>query len=360
MGVGVDAVYREACGRLPATFAAWAGHSPLAYHARRIVVPIAPFEAPFIVALTSKIAPYRAEWPAQFQAMSAKIRAAFGGELLAIHHVGSTAIPGLAAKPEIDLLVEVFAHRNEAARDAAMALLGYVRGSQLSDDHHFYRRDVEGVRTHKVHVCLAGHAQIERMLRFRDRLRDDAALRQQYQDLKLGLEAGNVGGIGEYLAGKAPFIDDVMSTMQVAPEDSAETRATKACPVLLRTIDGRLHGLAFRHPLAGIQVVKGSIKPGEPYADAAVRELAEESGVKAATATQDLGTWASGFQHQVWSFQRCEAPGPLPATWTFETADDGGRVFDFFWHPLHRDLPSPCHWLFQAAWRRIGAWTRAG
>ncbi|MCY1527093.1 GrpB protein [compost metagenome] len=119
-------------------------------------------------------------------------------------------MPELAAKPEIDVLVVVAEHRNEPARNDFMRALGYVRGSDLSTGHHFYRRDVDGVRTHKVHVCISGHPQIERMLRFRDLLRGDPALRQQYQDLKSQLEASNREGIGEYLAKKAPFIDAVM------------------------------------------------------------------------------------------------------------------------------------------------------
>lgn len=91
-----------------------------------------------------------------------------------------------------------------------MIRLGYVRGSDLSAEHQFYRRDVAGVRTHKVHVCVSGHWQIKRMLRFRDLLRDDEQLRRDYQQLKLHLEAINRNGIGEYLAAKAPFIDEVM------------------------------------------------------------------------------------------------------------------------------------------------------
>lgn len=160
--------------------------------------------------LTSTISLYDSRWPALFLTAKEQIKAAFGAELVAIHHVGSTAVPGLAAKPEIDLLIEVSAHLNEARRDTVMRELGYARGSDLSAGHHFYRRDVDGIRTHKAHVCLTGHRQIERMLRFRDRLRHDPVLRQQYQDLKLELEASNTGGIGEYLAKKAPFIDGVM------------------------------------------------------------------------------------------------------------------------------------------------------
>lgn len=164
------------------------------------------------MALTSKISPYDSRWPALFLAAKEQIAKAFGSELIAIHHVGSTAVPGLAAKPEIDMLVEVSTHRNEPSRESVMSGLGYVRGSDLSAGHHFYRRDVDGVRTHKIHVCISGHSQIERMLRFRDILRGDPIIRKRYQDLKLELEAGNTGGIGEYLARKAPFIEEVMES----------------------------------------------------------------------------------------------------------------------------------------------------
>ncbi|MBB1630569.1 GrpB family protein [Cupriavidus sp. UME77] len=162
--------------------------------------------------LTSKISHYDSRWPALFLTEKERIAKGLGTELVGIYHVGSTAVPGLAAKPEIDLLVEVSAHRNEPARDSFMSALGYVRGSDLSAGHHFYRRDMDGVRTHKVHVCVSGHWQIERMLRFRDLLRSDPVVRQQYQDLKFELETSNRGGIAEYLAKKAPFIDALMGT----------------------------------------------------------------------------------------------------------------------------------------------------
>ncbi|WP_028629016.1 GrpB family protein [Metapseudomonas resinovorans] len=162
------------------------------------------------MALTSTITRYNENWPALFLAEQARIAEGFQAELLAIHPVGSTAVPGLAAKPEIDVLVVVSGHRDEPAKKTFMTTLGYARGSNLSEGHHFSRRDVDGVRTHKVHVCINGHPQIARMLRFRELLRHDSAIRQQYQALKLQLEASNREGIGEYLAGKAPFIDEVV------------------------------------------------------------------------------------------------------------------------------------------------------
>lgn len=160
--------------------------------------------------LTSKISTYDSQWPQMFFAEKERIRGCFEDEIIEIHHVGSTAVPGLAAKPEIDLLIAVSGHENEPQRSACLYRLGYVRGKDLFAEHHFYRRDIDGVRTHKLHVCTDGHWQIERMLRFRDLLRADAALRQRYQTLKLELEASNSQGIGEYLARKRPFIDAIL------------------------------------------------------------------------------------------------------------------------------------------------------
>lgn len=160
------------------------------------------------MALTSRISEYDNQWPRMFDAEKTRLEGALGAKAVEIHHAGSTAVPGLAAKPEIDLLVVVSDHEGEARVDQAMAALGYIRGKNLSEGHHFYRRDVGGVRTHKVHVCLLGHWQISRML-FRDMLRQDD-LRQEYQNLKLELASANEHGIKEYLARKAPFIDAVV------------------------------------------------------------------------------------------------------------------------------------------------------
>lgn len=167
------------------------------------------------MALTRKISPYDPQWPLQFSTEKQRVAQAFDAELIDIHHVGSTAVPEIYAKPEIDMLVVVSQHLNEEVRSEFLHTLGYVRGSDLSAGHHFYRRDVDGVRTHKIHVCAAGHVQIDRMLRFRDLLRENDTIRQQYQDIKLQLEANNRGGIGEYLSHKAPYIDAWLEPHQV-------------------------------------------------------------------------------------------------------------------------------------------------
>jgi 8-oxo-dGTP pyrophosphatase MutT (NUDIX family) len=126
--------------------------------------------------------------------------------------------------------------------------------------------------------------------------------------------------------------------------------ANKVCPVILRSVESARQLLALEHPLAGYQLVKGSIEAGESSDEAALRELAEESGLTAVRAVRQLGIWESGFQGQVWAFVLCESAERLPETWLHHAADDGGHDFRFFWHPLFGP-PRSEHWhsVFQGA-----------
>ncbi len=82
----------------------------------------------------------------------------------------------------------------------------------------------------------------------------------------------------------------------------------KACPVVLRQDgDGRRRILAFEHPQAGKQLIKGTIEQGEPPDHAALRELAEESGIFEAVLVGSLGRFEVGPPHQVWLAYLCEA-----------------------------------------------------
>ena len=111
----------------------------------------------------------------------------------------------------------------------------------------------------------------------------------------------------------------------------------KACPVVLRLKNNKLELLAFEHPTAGNQLVKGNIKKDEPLEDACIRELEEESGIKAQVVKQ-LGVWEPNFKKQVWGICLMHYDNLLPDTWLFETKDDGGHTFRFFWQPLDQPL----------------------
>ena len=108
----------------------------------------------------------------------------------------------------------------------------------------------------------------------------------------------------------------------------------KACPVVVRGSGPALAIMAFRHPLSGCQLVKGTIERGERAEEAAVRELLEEAGIHGRV-LRDLGLWQSGHNDQLWSFHLCQAATVLPDTWSHHCADAGGHTFEFFWQPLY-------------------------
>jgi len=112
--------------------------------------------------------------------------------------------------------------------------------------------------------------------------------------------------------------------------------ADKACPVVFRDSSMR-QILAFEHPEAGIQLVKGTIEPGEDARTAALRELEEEAGIVDTAIAKDLGTWAPTGSGQVWSLQLCTYSPRLPDSWTHHCPDDGGHDLRFFWHDMYRE-----------------------
>ncbi|MEM1146598.1 MAG: GrpB family protein [Pseudomonadota bacterium] len=165
--------------------------------------------------LTSEITAYDACWPGQYDRAAAALNAVFGAACLSLHHVGSTAVAGLSAKPEIDILAVVSTSESLAVWARALRRLGYRRGGDLSHGHHFFKRDHGGVRTHKLHICRVGHPMIMRMLALRDHLRTHAGDRAAYDALKRRLAQENRFGIAEYLNAKAPFLDALYDRIQV-------------------------------------------------------------------------------------------------------------------------------------------------
>jgi 8-oxo-dGTP pyrophosphatase MutT (NUDIX family) len=111
----------------------------------------------------------------------------------------------------------------------------------------------------------------------------------------------------------------------------------KACPVVLRQRGGATEVLVFRHPLAGMQLVKGTIEADEKPSRAAQRELFEEAGVPTLGEGRQLGSDGTIAEGQVWHFVLCPV-SDLPERWTFHTHDDGGHLFAFSWHGLDAPL----------------------
>ena len=170
-----------------------------------------------------RIAPYDAQWPELFCSERDHLRARLPSELLGrIEHFGSTAVPGLAAKPIIDLLVEVT--DLEATKTRIVPILeaqGYDylwRPAMSVDDGlpfyaWFIKRNAAGTRTHHIHMVEPHFSQWDALI-FRDYLLTHPAAAQDYQELKLHLAAAHPNDREAYTTGKSEFVGRIMQDAQ--------------------------------------------------------------------------------------------------------------------------------------------------
>jgi GrpB-like predicted nucleotidyltransferase (UPF0157 family) len=166
------------------------------------------------------VVPYEPEWPRRFVAEAALL-----AEVLApwleggIHHVGSTAIPELAAKPVIDMIAGV--RDFEEARAAYEPLLAhsYVHTPHRPGiAHHFSKPSARlSELDFNLHLTEPGSDLWRERLAFRDALRADKALAAEYEVLKLGLAGAHGADVGAYTAGKRAFVSRVLATAGLRP-----------------------------------------------------------------------------------------------------------------------------------------------
>jgi GrpB-like predicted nucleotidyltransferase (UPF0157 family) len=147
-------------------------------------------------------------WPAAYDAARARLLDAASGRFVHLEHIGSTAVPGLAAKPVIDLLAAIASEDVVADLAVRLAPLGYDwRPRVLAEvDVAYFRRRAGGVRTHHLHVVLAAHWDGDDRRRFRDLLRARPELAAAYVELKRELAARHGPDREAYTDGKTGFI----------------------------------------------------------------------------------------------------------------------------------------------------------
>jgi GrpB-like predicted nucleotidyltransferase (UPF0157 family) len=136
---------------------------------------------------------------------------ALGSNVVAIHHIGSTAIPHIFAKPVIDILIEADSLDAVDSRNDAMRALGYeVMGELGIPGRRYFRKDnTDGHRTHNVHTFEAGTDNVLRHLAFRDFMRAYPDRAQEYSDLKRRLATANPDSLQQYMDGKDAFIKEM-------------------------------------------------------------------------------------------------------------------------------------------------------
>lgn len=134
------------------------------------------------------IVDYNPEWATLFEQEKARLLAVAGDYIEEIQHVGSTAVPGLAAKPIIDIMIAIRGLSLVEKTVAPIESLGYgYMGEYGLPERHFFRKptnDSWSNRTHHIHMVLKGSNQWVNQFHFRDYLRAHPETRQQYEDLK--------------------------------------------------------------------------------------------------------------------------------------------------------------------------------
>ena len=160
------------------------------------------------------VVPYDPQWPAKFERAAREVRAALGESVLVIHHIGSTSIPGIHAKPIIDMLaVASDLSRIESRSEAMRAIAFEPMGEFGIAGRRYFRRDnAAGVRTEQVHTFADQSPHILRHLAFRDFLRTHPDIAQEYSQLKQRLAAAHRFDIDAYMDGKDPFIRQTQET----------------------------------------------------------------------------------------------------------------------------------------------------
>lgn len=157
------------------------------------------------------LAPHQSSWAKMFDEEARRIRAILSANALAIHHIGSTAIPGIVAKPIIDMLVAVADLECVDRCNGDMATIGYeAKGAHGIPMRRYFRKENDcGIRTHHVHIYLSSSPEIDRHLAFRDFLNAHPDWANAYSNLKMKLAAKHAYCTQDYQEGKSEFVTSI-------------------------------------------------------------------------------------------------------------------------------------------------------
>jgi GrpB-like predicted nucleotidyltransferase (UPF0157 family) len=155
------------------------------------------------------LAEYDPAWPVRFEREAARIRAALGDDALRVEHVGSTSVPGLAAKPIIDIVLAVPDSSDEPAYVPMLEAAGYVL--RIREPEWFEHRLFKGPDTDvNLHTFSRGCTEIDRMTAFRDWLRTHDDERELYLRTKRELAARTWGYVQEYADAKTEVVEGII------------------------------------------------------------------------------------------------------------------------------------------------------
>lgn len=161
------------------------------------------------------LCPYDLQWPTRFMAERTRLLSLFPTQFLGVEHIGSTAIPGMAAKPIIDILGGV---ESIAVADTLIGPLlrsAYTTSMEFNatlTDRRWLMRWADGRRTHHLHLVVLGGAEWQQRVHFRDALRADSDLAERYERLKHDISRKHTADREAYTDAKTEFVLSVCAT----------------------------------------------------------------------------------------------------------------------------------------------------
>jgi GrpB-like predicted nucleotidyltransferase (UPF0157 family) len=161
------------------------------------------------------LAPYDPEWPRLYEREADRIREALGARAMVLEHAGSTSVPGLSAKPRIDIILGVADSADEGSYVPLLEAAGYVLRIREPDWHE--HRVLKGPHTDiNLHVFSVGCAEISRMIGFRDHLRTNEADRVLYERKKQELAGQTWKYTQHYADAKSEVVEEILGRIGVS------------------------------------------------------------------------------------------------------------------------------------------------
>ena len=192
------------------------------------------------------VAPYCPQWPLRFAEVRAELLAAFASSAIEVEHIGSTAIPGLAAKPIIDVLLGANELAIIESKISTLGDLGYEYISKYQGEfpnRRYFVRPAGSSPRVNVHAVALGSTFWQEHLTFRNVLRSDASLVAQYEQLKLRLATKFAHDRPSYTEAKAPFIQAVLASAGLGANPSIERTSKSRLRLLSAAAHVQLQGL---------------------------------------------------------------------------------------------------------------------
>ncbi|WP_439876333.1 GrpB family protein [Bacillus mycoides] len=159
------------------------------------------------------LVPWTDEWEIEFMKEKQFIEDQIGEHIVAIHHIGSTSIPHLSAKPIIDIAIELIDYKDGLKCIKKLELLNYKYRKDVLPERYYFNKGEP--RTHQIHMYEQENTYLIEQLSFRDYLRNNTTARMQYEQLKIRLSQANPNNKHKYAEDKASFIKCILDKTSV-------------------------------------------------------------------------------------------------------------------------------------------------